>query len=458
MTNSQPTRRRVFLKNLAMLTLPVALQMLLQSLLGMADVVMVSGLGSNAVASVGLAAKLHFLLLVMMSGIAAGGSVLIAQYTGANDPEGSRRTVSVTLAVGIAVILPLVVAFAVEPQVWVGAINPDPEVVAIAANYLQITALVLLLSQITIIFEASLRALGNTTLPLIAGAVSVVVNIALNYALIFGHWGFPAMGVAGAAWATLIARAVQMAIVLAWVYGTGHSFALSLQQIAGYLSWKEVKHYIHFALPLVANYTLWGVGNATYHILTGYAGTDALAIMGVVVPIESLFFALFIGLANASAVLVGRSLGADDHDEAWRLYRFFDQLSIALVVAMCAVLWLIRPWIIAIFDQFDAATEALLSEVLAIFSLLIWVKVLNMMRIMGVLRAGGDNKFCLYVDISAMWLVGIPLYAAGIFFSPFGFATIFAVMYLEEVLKAIPVVLRIRKRYWIKNLVNPSPR
>lgn len=111
--------------------------------------------------------------------------------------------------------------------------------------------------------------------------------------------------------------------------------------------------------------------------------------MGVIVPIESLFFALFIGLANASAVLVGRALGGDNHDEAWRLYRFFDQLTIGLVVSGCLILWLIRPWVIAIFDQLDPAAEALLADVLAVFSLLIWVKVLNMMRIMGVLRAGG---------------------------------------------------------------------
>lgn len=451
--SSPLTDRRVFWKSLTILTVPVALQMLLQSLLGMADVVMVSDLGSNAVASVGLAAKLHFLLLVMMSGIAAGGSVLIAQYTGAKNTEGCRRTVSVTLVVGVVVILPLVVAFAVAPEIWMSWINPDPKVVSTASHYLQITALVLLLSQITIIFEASLRALGNTTVPLVAGALSVVVNILLNYALIYGHWGFPALGVAGAAWATLFARAVQMMIVLLWVYGRKHDFALSVSNIIDYVSWREVKRYVQFALPLVANYTLWGIGNATYHVLTGYAGTDALAIMGVVVPIESLFFALFIGLANASAVLVGRALGADNHDEAWRLYRFFDQLSIGLVVAMCALLWFIRPWILSVFSQFDGATEALLNDVIAIFSLLIWVKVLNMMRIMGVLRAGGDNKFCLIVDISVMWLIGIPLYAAGVFFSPFGFATLFAVMYIEEVLKAIPVVLRIRKRYWIKNLV-----
>lgn len=437
-----------------LLALPVALQMLLQSLLGMADVVMVGDLGPTALAAVGLAAKLHFLLLVMMSGIAAGGSVLIAQYSGANNTDGCRNTLAVTLAVGVAVILPLVVAFAVAPAVWVSWINPDAAVVVIAAEYIQITALVLLFTQITVIYEASLRALGNTTVPLIGGALSVLVNIVLNYALIYGHWGFPAMGVAGAAWATLIARTAHMILVVGWVYASKHNFALSLAELVNRVSWQKVKYYIVFALPLVANYTLWGLGNATYHVLTGFAGTDALAIMGVIVPMESLFFALFIGLANASAVMVGRALGGDNHSEAWRLYRFFDQLTIGLVVSACGLLWLARPWVIRVFDQFDPATEALLADVLAVFSLLIWVKVLNMMRIMGVLRAGGDNTFCLVADISVMWLIGIPLYAAGVFIFEIPFVVLFALMSLEEVLKAIPVVRRIRKGYWVKNLVS----
>lgn len=182
-----PVNQRPFWLTVALLALPVAAQMLLQSMLGMADVIMVGGLGPSAIAAVGLAAKLHFLLLVLMSGLATGCSVLVAQYTGAKDFASCQRTVSVTLFVGMVVMLPFTLAFAFGAPLWVNWINPDPAVGALTAQYLQITAPVLLLTQIIVIYEASLRALGNTTMPLAAGVIAALVNITLNYVLIFGH-------------------------------------------------------------------------------------------------------------------------------------------------------------------------------------------------------------------------------------------------------------------------------
>src|SRR5690606_36590037 len=165
------------------LALPVAAQMLLQSMLGMADVVMVGDLGSSAIAAVGLAAKIHFLLLVLMSGFATGCSVLIAQYTGAKNFLSCKRTLAVTLVVGLAMMLPFTLLFAFGSPIWVGWINPDPEVAALAAQYLVITAPVLLLTQVVVIYESSLRALGQTTLPLVAGVIPAIANILLNYVL-----------------------------------------------------------------------------------------------------------------------------------------------------------------------------------------------------------------------------------------------------------------------------------
>src|SRR5690606_35576524 len=137
-----------------------------------------------------------------------------------------------------------------------------------------------------------------------------------------------------------------------------------------------------------------------------FAGTDALAVMGVIVPLESAFFALFVGLANASAVLVGRSLGADNPDEAWRLYRFFDRLTIALAILFSIALWFSRPYILSIFDQLDENSTELMMHTLGVFCALVWLKVLNMMRIIGVLRGGGDHRLGLISDTVVMWLAG----------------------------------------------------
>lgn len=447
-----PKTPKSFWLSVLVLAVPVAAQMLLQSMLGMADVIMVGSLGPQAIAAVGLAAKIHFLLLVLMSGLATGCSVLVAQYTGARDFASCQRTLAVTLFVGMLVMLPFTLAFAFAAPIWVGWINPDPEVAALAAQYLQITAPVLLLTQVIVIFEASLRALGNTAMPLAAGIVAAVVNIGLNYVLIFGHWGFPALGVAGAAWATLAARVMQLGFMLGWLYLTRHGFALSFAQLRGGIDKEHILRYSAFALPLVANYAIWAVGNSAYHIITGFAGTEALAVMGVIVPLESAFFALFVGLANASAVLVGRALGADDGAEAWRLYRFFDRLTMGLVIVFAVALWFARPYILLVFNQLDETSTVLLMNTLGVFCALVWVKILNMIRIIGVLRAGGDNRFCLITDTVVMWGFGLPIYAAAVFFGNYWFVILYALMFLEDGLKFLPVLRRIGTRKWIKNL------
>ncbi len=444
--------KRAFWRGVILLSLPVAAQMLLQSLLGMADVIMVGDLGSSAIAAVGLAAKIHFLLLVLMSGLATGCSILIAQYIGAKDFASCQRTLAVTLLVGTLVMLPFTLVFGLAAKTWVGWINPDPEVVGLAAQYLMITAPVLLLTQWIVIYEGSLRALGSTTMPLVAGVFAAVLNIIGNYALIGGNWGFPALGVAGAAWATLGARFLQLLIVVGWIYFRKHGYALTPNQFRLGLDKTQIHRYLAFSMPLVANYAIWALGNSTYHLVTGYAGTSALAVMGVIVPIESAFFALFVGLANASAVLIGRELGAGNNETAWQLHRFFDRITYVLLIIFCAALWFARPWVLTIFDQLDEQSTELLFNTLGVFCILVWVKVINMMRIIGVLRAGGDNRFTLITDTVVMWVFGLPIYVAAVFLTKVSFIYLYALMFFEDALKFLPVIRRIGSRKWMNNL------
>ena len=440
-------------RRVLLLALPVAVQMLLQSFLGMADVLMVGSLGAEAVAAVGMAAKLHFLMLVTMMGVATACAILVAQYCGAGNQAEGQRTLAMALVVGAVFMVPFTLAFALGGQ-WLGLINPDAAVVQLAVTFLLITAPVLLLTQLITIYEAALRALGNTTVPLLMGALGVLLNIGLNYVLIFGHFGFPALGVAGAAWGTLISRIVQLAATLLWLYGVKHDFALRAQDFIKALNWAPLKRFLWFALPLLVNHVVWAVGNTVYHIASGYAGTDALAVMGVMVPIESSFFALFVGLANAAAVLVGQTLGRGDMPGAWQLYRFFNRLTLVLVFSLAGALWLAKPWVLAAFDHVDAQTTLLLEQTIAVFCLGVWVKVLNMLRILGILRAGGDTHYCLVVDVIVMWVFGVPIYLAGVFWTDYSFALLYALTFTEDALKWLPIRWRIGRGVWVKNLTH----
>lgn len=443
-------------KRVAVLAVPVALQMMLQSFLGMADVVMVGGLGAEAVAAVGLAAKLHFLMLVTMMGVATACGILVAQYTGAQDREGAQRSLAMALLVGACFMLPFTVLF-VGANGWLGGVNPDVRVVALTAEFLWITAPVLLIVQIITVFEAALRAIGNTLVPLFMGAAAALLNILFNYILIFGHWGLPELGVSGAAWGTLLARILQLAFTIAWLYAVKHEFAPRLKRWWAGFSARELRRFLWFALPLLVNHLVWAVGNTAYHVASGFAGTEALAVMGVLVPVESLFFSLFVGLANAASVMVGQSLGAARPETAWQLCRFFNRLTLTLVLSLSLLLWFLRPWVLLAFDHIDSATINLLYQTLTVFCLGVWVKVLNMLRILGILRAGGDTRYCLVVDVIVMWVFGVPLYMAGVFFTDWSFAALYALMYIEDALKWLPIRGRVKRGVWVKNLTQSSP-
>jgi len=161
---------------------------------------------------------------------------------------------------------------------------------------------------------------------------------------------------------------------------------------------------------------------------------------------------LFVGLANASAVLIGRELGAGNNDTAWQLHKFFDRITFALLIIFCTALWFARPLMLHIFDQLDATSTELLFNTLGVFCLLVWVKIINMMRIIGVLRAGGDNRFTLITDTIVMWVFGLPIYIAVVFLTKISFVYIYALMFLEDGLKFIPVIKRIASRKWMNNL------
>lgn len=447
---------RKFLIAVLSLALPVAAQLLLQSLLGMADVTMVAVLGAAPLAAVGLAAKIQFLLLVYMSGIATACSVLVAQYRGAQQTKRYQQTLGMAMVLGVCLAIPLVLLFLFGAERLMAWLTPDLEVSRIAAQYLCITAPTLVLIQIIVIYEASLRALGSTRLSLLASLVSVLMNILLNYVLIFGYWGFPELGVAGAAWGTLVARACQLVFIVGFLYPKKHELALAPRRYIEACEWAQFKRFMIFSLPLVANYLFWGIGNTTYHVLTGFAGTSALAVMGVMVPLEMCFFAFFVGLASASSVMIGHALGAGDPARARALFTVFDRFAITLVILMCLLVWFSREAILGLYGNLDPTTEALLKDVLTVFCLTVWLRVLNLMRIVGALRAGGDTQFCLGVDMLVMWGLGLPLYAAAIFWGSFSFVWIYALIFVEDAAKIIPVHLRLRSGRWLKNLVQDN--
>ena len=454
----QSTSNPLWFKDFLRLALPISVHSVLMATLGIADVIMVSGLGEEAIAAVGLGAKLHFISHLLVFGFCSACSTLISQYLGANQVHKVQHIVIMSLIIACLLLLPLAILFGVEPQWWLSYIvDSQGEVLSNVSVYISSTAWVVLLTTGIMVYEASLRAFGDSVLPLFIAFLSVLVNVFLNYLLIEGHWGAPALGVLGAGLATLFARLFHLLMIFILLYYRRHPLRLRLNHFNGLECWSVWKSYSFFAVPIALNYLLWGLGSALYHFIAAKMGTEPLAVMSILAPIESIIISLFAGVCSAAAILLGRSLGADDAEFAWYLKKFFIKLSVQLAVITCLVLWMLLPWIMLLFGDLSQETSWRVELCLAVLFLCLWMKVHNMIAIVSVLRAGGDNVWCLKLDIVAMWVIGLPLTAFVGWFLNVGFEWVVLAMFSEELIKVLGSHWRMNQRKWMNNLTNIVP-
>lgn len=441
-----------FYRQLAMIAIPTSLQSLLFAGLGVADTMMVGGLGENAIAAVGLGTKLHFVFLLLILGFANACSILVAQYYGARQLHRIKEALFLTIATTSFVMLLPTLLFAIQPSVWLSLVVSEPDLLSMTATFLQITAPLMLFTGVIVSTEHALRAMGDTMLMLLVGAAAVLLNILLNYLLIFGNGGFPEMGVAGAALGTTISRGLQLLVLLAIVQTKRPLLAYRRGDAKQRIDRLALKRYWRFAVPIALNFGLWGMGSTLYHIIASKAGEVPLAVLSMLAPIESMWVSLFVGVSSAAAVLLGRELGQNHTERAWQLKTLFVNGAAILAVIVGAVLWIAGDWILSPYKELDAVTWGSLNQTYVVMCAIAWLKVHNMMSVVAVLRSGGDNDWCLRMDIVCMWLVSLPLTAYLALVLKLPYHWVYMAMFSEELIKLFASRWRIQQRQWMNNL------
>ena len=431
---------------------PISLQNTLITLLGMVDVMMVSHLGDAAVAAVGLGNRIQFVVLVIIMGLAWGVGILVAQYWGAQQQEKIRRTVLMGSFIGVFAMIPIVIAFFYFADDVIAIGSEDSEVIALGQSYLWITMPSLCLIAVIMVLENALRSINQVRLPMVLSTIAIAINIVLNYWLINGGLGVPALGVDGAALATTISRAIHLLILIYVLIKVLHPIVPHMDDIK-LLSqkgpwWKLFK----IVWPMMFSFGVWSLGTFVYQLIYGQMGTKELAVMSLLSPIEGMYISLFFGFASACAIMVGQKLGADQYDEAWVTARSFITLAPIVGLALGVLLYMAKAWVFIPFAGLPAETLTLASDVFLIIGLGAWIKITNMTLAMGVLRAGGETKACLYIDIIGMWIVSIPLtyYCAFHLNLPLFWVALAA--YSEEVTKSFLFLWRVLQKKWMRNL------
>ncbi len=431
---------------------PISLQSALTSSLSMIDVAMVSHLGNSAVAAVGLGSRFQFVVLVVLVGVAWTVGVLSAQYYGAGKVSEVRTTIVRACLLANAALLPIVLAVFFYGGEAIALGSTSTEVIELGKHYIWIIIPSLFIVSVILILENALRGLGEVKVPMIISIIAIVINIVLNYWFINGGLGVPELGVVGAAIATAVARLIHVLLLVGMIIVSSHVLRVKRADLGQVFHAEKIRHFMSLAVPMMVSFGVWSSGTFVYQIIFGRMGTQELAVMSILSPIEGIVLAIFLGLASSCAITVGQHLGANRFAEAELCARTFSVLSPAVGLVVGVVLLLFRDVILLPFASMPSETLVMARDVYTLVALLMWIKVINMTLSMGILRAGGDNKVCMYIDIIGMWVMSIPLTALAAFYFEWPLYWVVLVAFSEEICKAILFAWRAGQKVWLRNL------
>ena len=446
-------QNKAFQKKLWTIALPITLQSLLYSFLGLVDILMVSQLGEAEIAAVGLGNKVFFFNLLMMVGVSHAGGVLAAQYYGAKELSGLRRSLVTSLLISLLITLPFVLFYTLSPSTVTGLASSDLELLNYADQYLKITAYSFLFIAVVLPLETALRSAGDTKTAMNISFLVLPLNAFFNYILIFGHCGVPAMGVEGSAWGTFLARAIQMVLLMLFIAKRRTFIIASITEIKVALSILDIRRYLKLAIPMVLHDSGWALGVFVYTLIFAMIGVQELAVMSMVSTIEQTIFALFIGVAIASGTMIGHELGAKAFDRAWQQAWTFILFVPVLAFIFVPLIIYFREPVLSFFPTLSESATNSTSQVLLVLACALFIRVINFIGIIGVLRSGGDINYSTFMDIFCMWCIGIPLTFIAVTYYNFTLVEAYIVALSEELIKVILVLHRDHKKHWLKNVL-----
>lgn len=440
-----------FLKKTIAIGIPIAVQALLNTTLNLVDTMMIGTLGESTIAAVGLANKVFFVFTLLLFGIVSGSSILTAQYWGKRDVKNIRRVLGISLIIGLAGAFIFMLAGLFIPKTVMSIFTPSEGTISIGASYLAIVALSYPLTAITNCYISLLRATNKVKAPVFISVVSILVNVVLNYTLIYGNFGAPKLGVQGAAIATVIARLVECISILAVVYISRGPAAAKIKELVTFDK-EFVKKYFVTVSPVIANEFMWGLGVTMYSLVYGRMGDEAVAAITITQNVEQICVVIFQGLSAATAVILGNELGANKIKDAERHSKSFFVLQFMLTIVMGMVCLLIRTPLINLFSVPENIAVDI-TRCLTVFVCYLPFRMFNLINIVGVLRSGGDTKASLLLDITGVWCVGIPFAFLGGIVLGLPIYYVYAMITIEEVYKFILGLRRYKQKKWLRNII-----
>lgn len=437
-----------FLKVMLPLALPIALQNLLASSLQLVDTLMVGQLGEVAISSVGSAGRILNFINVILFGFASGGAVFLAQYRGSGELDKMRRTYGMILLCELPIAIVFASCCMLFPEGIMRILTNDADMISNGAEYLRIACISYLGLALSQTFSAVLRCNEEVKLPLMASFCSVAANTVLNYVLIFGKLGLPALGIKGAAIATATSALINPLVLFAASAFKKNILLSSLKEMFSF-DLRFVKQFFLRTLPVIANEVLWIVGTTGYDMVFGRMGSDNYSALTIFRTLEGISFTFFIGICNACNVMVGKAIGEGDHKKAIDYARRFMLLVpiLGLAVGLFAIS-LSNP-ILNLFALTPAVRNTA-KLLIIIYGIEVGLRNIPYISVVGIFRAGGDTKTGMLYDGPILYFFALPLTAVcGLVFK-LDFVLVYIIMLLsEDLIKNFLCIRRVLSNKWI---------
>ena len=429
---------------------PIILQQLIFSSLGMIDTVMIGHLGDASVAAVGVANQVFFLATLLYFGITSGAAIFTAQYWGRKDIPRIQQILGLSLVislVGGAVFTLVAIGY---PQAVLQIYSADPEVISLGGEYLQITALSYIFTAITYSFSVILRSINNVKLPMMTSLFALSLNSLLNFGLIFGNFGLPALGVKGAAIATVTARLFEAFLIVFLVYRKQLPLAA---RPAALVKWDKIQlgKFFQTTLPVIITEIIWSLGTTTYTVVYAHISTEAIAAYNIALSVDRLIFVIFIGLGNACAIMIGNKIGEGEKDAATLFGKKYLLLGITAALALGLLMLLVKNPLLSLFGV-TPETTLLAKNTLLVMIFSLPVRTMNLILLIGILRSGGDTYYAFFIDAGVIWIVGVPMAYLGAYLLHLPVYWVYLMVISEEVVKVSLGLIRFSKGRWIHSL------
>lgn len=438
-------------KKLLQLALPMSLEGLLTASADFVDTLMVSSMGETAVSAVGLGTQMFFVQSMTIYGFCGGASTYMAQFWGSGNLRGIRKTLSTTVSGAFVLSLMLFLVLITVPEHVMGIFTDINVVKQEGARYMMFRSPTLLLYSVILPVIMALKSMQQVKLAVGASIAAVVINVTANYILIFGALGMPRMGASGAALATTLSQSTELVILL---IGMTISKSPLMTETKDYLSLNRelVRKVVHNAVPTTVNEMMWSGGMSAYNAAYGRISVMASAAAQAADIVTHIFTKAIYSVGDASLILVGEQLGRDEKQIAYGMAKKLLRLNALLGTAAGIVLIAAARFAAGLF-HFGDESRGYLIALLCIYGLFLPLKVYNVSLITGVLRAGGDVSFAMITEVSAIWLVSVPLvfFSALILDFPIYIVVLFAQS--EDLVKAVILTRRFRSGKWMNNKV-----